>query len=176
MQTDVFRSFAIVAALLSSTGMAAPGTTGAGQAVTQSTAIEAVARLDVEDLHGTRWTPDRLRGRVVLIDFWATWCAPCLADLPRLKALRERYGREEFEILGVTLDVTSRRDLVSWLNRQRVDWPQVHERAGYAGRLPAMFGVRALPATVLVDAKGRVAGVNLRGDALAARVAELVNR
>jgi len=146
-----------------------------GQGASPAAAAGAVHRIEASDLQGTLWTPERLRGRVVLIDFWATWCAPCLAELPRLKSLRERYSRDEFEILGVMLDVTSRRTVVSWLNRHRIDWPQIHERGGYNGALPAAFGVRALPATVLVDADGRIAGVNLRAEALAARIAELVH-
>ena len=129
---------------------------------------------DARDLEGRRWTADTIRGRVVLLDFWATWCAPCLAELPRLKALRGRYGREQFEILGISLDAVDRRAFVSWLNRQRIDWPQVHERGGYAASLPRLFGVDRLPRTVLLDRDGRVAAVDLRGEALARAVDTLV--
>ena len=135
----------------------------------------AVDRLQVTDLRGTIWTPERLRGRVILIDFWATWCAPCLSELPRLKELRDRYGRDEFEILGVMLDAASKRTIVSWLNRHRIDWPQVHERAGYNGAVPAAFGVQQLPATVLLDQSGNVAAIGLRGEALGERVEQLVH-
>ena len=129
---------------------------------------------DVQDLDGLRWTADSVRGRVLLLDFWATWCAPCLAELPRLKALRGRYDRTEFEILGISLDAVDRRTFVSWLNRQRVDWPQVHERSGYDAGLPRLFGVDRLPRTVLLDRDGRVAAIDLRGEALARAVDALV--
>lgn len=142
---------------------------------TVSRAATGVLTLRATDLHGRSWTADRLRGRVMLIDFWATWCAPCLAELPRLKALREGYTREEFEILGVMLESSSRRTIVSWLNRHRIDWPQIQERGGYSGALAAAFGVRQLPATVLVDTHGRVAAVGLRGNALRQRIEQLVN-
>lgn len=139
-------------------------------------AVDAVEQLSVVDLEGRRWTSTDLRGRVVLIDFWATWCAPCLAELPRLQHLRERYARNGFEIIGINLDATSRRSLVSWLNRNRIDWPQVHQRAGYAGEVPRQFGIESLPRTILIDRDGSVAARDLRGDQLADMIALLVGR
>jgi thiol-disulfide isomerase/thioredoxin len=127
-----------------------------------------------EDLSGHRWTGENLRGRVVLLDFWATWCAPCLAELPRLKTLREQFRREDFEIIGISLDAGSRRAFVSWLNRHRIEWPQVHERGGYSGTVPRQFGVDRLPRTVLIDRDGRIAAVDLRGERLAEAVHTLV--
>lgn len=135
---------------------------------------EALERLDATDISGRRWTAADLRGRVVLIDFWATWCAPCLADLPELKRVRERHDRADFEIVGVSLDATARRSFVSWLNRNRIDWPQIHEPGGYAGRTVRLFGIDRLPSTLLVDRNGSVAAVNLRGPALVARIDSLV--
>ena len=125
------------------------------------------------DISGTAWTTDQLRGRVTVIDFWATWCAPCLAEMPRLKRIRESYPRSELEILGVALEPGARRTLVSWLNRNRVDWPQIQER-GYDGALATAFGVRELPATVVVDVDGRISAIGLRGEALEQHVAGLV--
>lgn len=129
---------------------------------------------EMVDLDGRRWTADRLRGRVVLIDFWATWCAPCLGELPRLRQLRDRYDRRDFEIIGVMLEAASKRTLVSWLNRNRIDWPQVQERGGYAGSVARAYGVDRLPWTVLIDRDGQVAAIGLRGEPLADRIEELV--
>jgi thiol-disulfide isomerase/thioredoxin len=135
---------------------------------------DALRRLSAVDLTGTRWTADSLRGRVVLVDFWATWCAPCLAELPRLQALRRRYGPERFEILGISLDVRSRRDFVAWLNRQRVDWPQIHDRGGYAGPIARLFAIDRLPRTLLVGPDGAIAALDLRGEPLSRAVDALV--
>ena len=137
-------------------------------------AAGALKSLKAVDLEGRQWTADEMRGRVVLLDFWATWCAPCLAELPRLQALRSRHSREHFEILGISLDVTSRHSFVSWLNRNRIDWPQVHERAGYASSVPRLFGIDRLPRTILVGRDGAIAAVDLRGDRLAARIGQLL--
>ncbi|MGE0042274.1 MAG: redoxin domain-containing protein [Vicinamibacterales bacterium] len=137
---------------------------------------EAVDTLDVVDLDGRRWTAADLRGRVTLIDFWASWCAPCLEELPGIERLRARYGRDRFEVLGVSLDAGSRRDFVAWRNRLRIWWPQVHDGRAFSGPVARQFGVIALPASVLVDPAGRVAAVNLRGAGLEAGVATLVEQ
>ena len=134
----------------------------------------ALQRFEAADVSGRRWTPADLRGRVVLLDFWATWCAPCLAELPRLKALHQRHSRADFEILGISLDATSRRSFVSWLNRNRIEWPQVHERAGYGGELPRLFGIDRLPATLVIGRDGTLAAVDHRGERLEATIDALV--
>jgi thiol-disulfide isomerase/thioredoxin len=125
-------------------------------------------------LDGRILRASELRGRIVLVDFWATWCAPCLAEMPRLKQLHAGYSREDLIIIGVSLDTTERRGLSSWLRRNGIDWPQVHDARGYNGELARAFGVDRLPATILFDREGRVARRNLRGAALAQAVSTLV--
>lgn len=146
----------------------------AGRPDDQTAVDEALAAFAARDLNGRTWTPEDLRGRVVLIDFWATWCAPCLAEFPRLKALHAAMPREAFEIVGVSLDVLSRRDLISWLNRQRIDWPQIHERGAYAGATAQRFGIDRLPRTILLARDGSIAALDLRGEELERRVRQLV--
>jgi thiol-disulfide isomerase/thioredoxin len=135
---------------------------------------QAFASLDVRDLNGRRWNAPSLRGRVVLVDFWATWCAPCLADIPWLRRAQQRFGPDRLAILGVSLDVGDRRTLTAWLNRNRVDWPQIWDHRGYDGDLARKFGVAALPQSLLVDASGRVVATNLRGERLVAAIAALL--
>lgn len=129
--------------------------------------------LDVIDMDGRRWKSADLHGRVVLIDFWATWCAPCLTQIPELKRVRAKFG-ERFEVLAISLDSRTRRDLIAWLNQREVDWPQVHDGRAFSSPVARRFGVTALPASVLV-ANGRIAAVNLRGRDLDAAVAHLTS-
>src|SRR5687767_1457171 len=68
----------------------------------------AFASFDASDLSGRRWRPADLAGRVVLLDFWATWCAPCLADVPFLRQARARFPPDRFTIIGVSLDTADR--------------------------------------------------------------------
>lgn len=132
--------------------------------------------LDVVDLQGRRWTMAEMRGRVVLIEFWAAWCAPCLDQMPLLRELRALHGAERFEVIGVSLDSSSRRDLLAWINRQALPWPIVHDGRAFNGRLATAFGVRALPASLVVDANGRIAAENVRGAGLRRAVDALVQR
>jgi thiol-disulfide isomerase/thioredoxin len=130
----------------------------------------AIEAMRLVDLDGAVWTAESLRGRVTLIDFWATWCAPCLTELPYLKRARARYGRDELEVLGVSFDVSDRRALVSWLNRHAVTWPQVFDGRGRTGPAARHFGVSAVPTSFLVSAEGEVVSMNLRGDRLLAAI------
>lgn len=119
------------------------------------------------DVQGHLWTSEKLEGQVVLLDFWATWCAPCLAELPNLRQLHERHTKDGLRIVGIALDAIDRRGLRSFLLRHDIGWPQVHASTGVESDLAQRFGVEAVPVTVLIDRKGRVIARDLRGVALA---------
>ncbi len=126
------------------------------------------------DLEGRLWTSSELAGRVVLLDFWATWCAPCLAEIPTLRQAGERFGERGFLVLGVSMDRADRRELESFLHRQAIDWPQVHDGRGVDGPLARRFRVTTVPRTFLVDRAGRVVGVDLKGEVLLAALPALL--
>jgi thiol-disulfide isomerase/thioredoxin len=128
------------------------------------------------DIDGRPLSSTLLRGRVVLVDFWATWCAPCLAELPRLQQLHRAYADRGLTIVGVSLDRSSTRDFRSWLQRQGVRWPQVREGFGYDGPLTRLFGVETLPASFLFDADGRLLAARRQGGSLDADVRALMER
>ncbi len=137
--------------------------------------VRALLALDAEDLSGATWTHANLRGRITLVDFWATWCAPCLRELPFLKRARELYG-DEFEVLGVSLDTFSRRELRSWMARQGVEWPQIHASGGYDDELSIAFGIDRLPTNFLLDQAGRLRAVDVRGRDLFIEIEKLRQR
>jgi thiol-disulfide isomerase/thioredoxin len=130
--------------------------------------------LDVRDMDGRRWTAADLRGRVVVLDFWATWCPPCWDEIPWLRRIHEGFDRDRVQVIGISLDVTDRRTLVAWMNRRRVDWPQIWEPHGCDSALAGTVGVDALPASLLAAPDGRVVGVNLRGARLVSAVEALL--
>lgn len=124
------------------------------------------AGVEAVDLTGDVWTASTLLDRVVLVDFWATWCPPCLAELPNLRRIHQELAGEDLVILGVSLNTTHRRSVRSFLLRHDMAWPQIHDGRGLEGALGQRFGVEAVPRTVVVDREGRLVAVDLRGEAL----------
>ncbi|GAB4428553.1 MAG: hypothetical protein OHK0039_47080 [Bacteroidia bacterium] len=114
-----------------------------------------------------------LRGKVLLLDFWASWCGPCRKENPRVRAMYERYKAQGFEILGVSLD----RDRNAWVQaiaQDQLGWYHVSDLKFWSSVAARTYGVRAIPYTVLLDAEGRIVAKNLRGAELEARVAQLL--
>lgn len=128
------------------------------------------------DLDGKTWSATELEGRVVLLDFWATWCAPCLAELPNLRQLAEKHPSDDLVILGIALDTLDRARLRSFLRRHGMTWPQIHEPRGVDGEVARRFGVEAVPATFLVDRGGRLVARDLHGRALEVTISTLVRQ
>jgi thiol-disulfide isomerase/thioredoxin len=169
----MFTAGLILIGLLSQT---ATGSTAPSAAARQAAVAEAAfAKLRVTDIEGRELTASSLRGRVVVLDFWATWCAPCLKEVPTYQRLRREHDASKLEIIGVSVDVLDRRGLVSWLHRQQVTWTQIHDRRGYSGELAQQFKVMSLPTTYVFDADGKLVAANVRGERLLQTVTDLLS-
>jgi peroxiredoxin len=127
-----------------------------------------------EDIQGRAIRSDAYRGKYVLLDFWATWCGPCIAELPRLQAAYRAYHDAGLEVIGVSLD-ESKDAVVDFVKARRIPWLQVHN-AGAASDLVQAFGVSSIPATYLIDPEGTIIRLDLRGKALDEALARLIKR
>ncbi|MBI2192997.1 MAG: TlpA family protein disulfide reductase [Planctomycetes bacterium] len=124
-------------------------------------------------LNGEEIDLARYRGKVVLVDFWATWCMPCVQEMPNVLRLYDRYHDEGFEVIGISLDA-ERSDLEAFIRNHRVPWPQYFDGKGWENDLAVQFGVQAIPFTMLLDRNGGVRSQDLRGKELAEAVAALI--
>jgi peroxiredoxin/predicted negative regulator of RcsB-dependent stress response len=113
------------------------------------------------------------RGKVILLDFWAAWCAPCKQEMPNVKNVYNKYHDKGFEIIGISLD-NSRAQFERYVQEQQIGWPQVFDGKGWQSEVGQLYAVGSIPATFLLDREGKIARKNLRGPELEKAVKELV--
>lgn len=128
-----------------------------------------------KDLTGAPLDLESYRGKVVLIDFWATWCQPCLVELPHVLRAYQEHHADGFEIIGISLD-SERARLERFIEAQGMPWQQYFDGAGWENKLAADYGVRSIPATFLLDQNGDLVARDLRGPDLERAVARLLGK
>ncbi|MGZ3431111.1 MAG: redoxin domain-containing protein [Isosphaeraceae bacterium] len=128
---------------------------------------------EAQDLAGKAVRLESFKGKYVLFDFWATWCAPCIGELPRLQDAYRKYHGAGFEIISVSLDET-RTAVTDFVKVRKLPWPQLHNGTAGADLVDA-FGVSSIPAAYLVDPDGKIIRLDLRGTALETTLAQLMS-
>ena len=129
-----------------------------------------VLDFQVTDLKGKALSLEAYRGQVVLLDFWATWCPPCIAEIPNVRRTYETYKDQKFQVIGISLD-RSMEPLKAYIEKEELEWLHYWDNNG---RIRNMYKVRGIPSTFLIDGEGVIRKTNLRGAALKTAVAELV--
>jgi peroxiredoxin len=128
-----------------------------------------------QDVTGKSLSIANYKGKVVLLDFWATWCGPCRGELPNVIKIYNTYHDKGFEIIGISLD-SDKSKLTAFTDEQKMPWQQYFDGLGWQNKLAVKYGVQSIPATYLLDGNGMIIAKDVRGEALEAAVAKALTK
>lgn len=114
-------------------------------------------------------------GRYVLLDFWASWCGPCIGSMPMMKKLHDTYADRGLQIIGISFD-NKREAWLSAINRIGMPWIHLSDIKGWESIASDIYGVRAIPETVLIDPDGKIVSTGLREQELEQKLAEILGK
>ena len=140
--------------------------------IKKSEALGKPVAIQYTALDGRDVDVSKLKGKVVLVDFWATWCGPCVGEVPNVKAAYSRLHDKGFEIVGISFD-QKKDSLEHFVAENQMAWPQYFDGEGWGNKFGKEFGINSIPTMWLVDKKGNLRDLNGR-EGLEEKVSKLL--
>ena len=126
-----------------------------------------------QTIDGDEISLSSLEGQFVILEFWATWCGPCIPEIPHLKSLYKSYKNDDFTVVGISLD-REKESLLNFIKEREIEWPQIYVEDGWEGKLARSYNVSGIPKMYLLDPEGIIIGRDLRGEAMVSKVDSLM--
>jgi len=130
---------------------------------------EEAPDIHLKTFQGNNFKLSSLKGKVVLLDFWATWCAPCVEEQPFLKAIYTEHEKAvqagQFEIVGVSLD-KSKENWKKIIDRENINWLQISDLQFWKSPVAKTYGIEELPYNLVLDTSGKIIAINIHGEEL----------
>ena len=116
----------------------------------------------VSSIEGDVYKLSDMKGKYVLLEFWATWCSPCVKDLPNVQNIRDKYSSEELVILGISRDFDIN-DLREFIEEKHYTFINIHDKEN---EMASLFNVSGIPMNFLINPEGKIVSTNMRGEAI----------
>ncbi len=127
----------------------------------------------VKTISGKKFILSEQRGKVILVQFWASWCGPCRAEIPNVKNCYEQFKNKGFDVIGISLD-RNKEDMMKYLESIGINWNIAFSGKVWEDETAKLYGVNAIPSLWLVDRNGNLRYINIRGKALKKAISELI--
>jgi len=132
---------------------------------------EKALPIEARDADGKPLSLKQYSGKLVLLNFWATWCPHCRAEVPPMKQVYDKYHKEGFEVIGISTD-EDRQDVIDFIKKHQIPWRQVLDTVSHGGKFGHRYGVVGLPTAILVGPDGTIIDTLARGSRLEKLVAK----
>jgi peroxiredoxin len=129
--------------------------------------------ITMNDPNGKAFSLSQLRGKYVLIDFWASWCGPCRSENPNVVETYHEFKDKNFTVLGVSLD-TDKAEWLKAINQDKLSWQHISDLKGWSSAAVPLYGLNGIPFNVLIDPEGKIIAGNLRGGQLRSKLSQLL--
>lgn len=126
-----------------------------------------------QTIYGDPIKLSEIDSKIILLEFWATWCGPCIPEIPHLKKLNSNYSNQELQIISVSLDNKPEK-LRKFIKERKMNWPQIQEKEMWKGEIAQKYSVLGIPRSFLIDDQGNIVAKDLRGKELREKISELI--